>query len=201
MTKKQAQIYQFKITLRDIQPAIWRRIQVPDSYTFWDLHVAIQDSMGWTDTHLHNFTVIDPKVMTKVQIGMPDPGYDDGTLPGWDQKISSYFYSSDHKADYVYDFGDNWLHEVRLEKVRGKSPDKQYPICVAGERACPPEDVGSVPGYEEFLKAISYPNHKYHREMLEWIGRPFDPEHFKPEEVIFDDPKQRLKDASQFGMF
>lgn len=144
--KDQKNIYQFKITLEGIKPPIWRRIQVPESYSFWDLHVAIQDSMGWEDYHLHEFNILNPKTGIKDNIGLPsdDWGDDKTVIPGWKTPISSYFSALNKKAAYEYDFGDSWDHKVALEKILPFEFGVQYPRCLAGERACPPEDCGGI---------------------------------------------------------
>jgi len=190
-------VYQFKITLKGIRPPIWRRIQVPENYTFWDLHVAIQDSMGWEDYHLHEFEIFDPSKGLKVNIGIP-PGelgvsFEKETLPGWKERISDYFSMENRRAVYVYDFGDNWEHEIVLEKILPREEGVDYPVCIGGKRACPPEDCGGIWGYEEFLEAIADPDHELHDEMLEWVGGEFDPERFDPEEVVFEDPDRRRR--------
>ena len=84
---------------------------------------------------------------------------------------------------YEYDFGDSWQHEIVLEKTLESEPDVAYPRCIDGARACPPEDVGGIWGYAEFLEAISDPNHENHDEMVEWVGGEFDPEKFSVDEV------------------
>ncbi|HUL36518.1 MAG TPA: plasmid pRiA4b ORF-3 family protein [Thermodesulfobacteriota bacterium] len=195
MKKKFGRVFQFKITLKDIKPPIWRRIQVPESYTFWDLHVAIQDAMGWFDSHLHRFEILNPSRGMEEEIGIPDEEceWDTVTLPGWKQKITDYFSMKNTKSEYVYDFGDNWEHIVKLEKILPRLERVKYPICIGGKRACPPEDSGGPWGYEEFLEAIMNPKHREHEEMLDWVGGNFDPEHFDIEEVEFENPNQRLK--------
>ena len=195
MKKNFSQVYQFKIALRDSKPPVWRRVQVPETYTFWDLHVAIQDSMGWSDYHLHEFEILHPTSKRKVRMGFPDEDFGRDILPNWKQKISDYFSLENKKSDYLYDFGDNWEHAIELEKILPREKSIRYPICIKGKRACPPEDCGGVWGYEEFLEAIEDPKHEEHEEMLMWIGGKFDPEHFNPEEVHFDDPDKRLKIA------
>lgn len=195
MKKKFDRVYQFKIVLKDIKPPIWRRIQVPETYTFWDFHVAIQDVMGWEDYHLHEFEMINPFIGEKVRIGLPHGDYDWSreTLPGWKQKISEYFSMENRLAIYTYDFGDNWEHIIKLEKIIPRKVNTEYPVCIAGERACPPEDCGGPWGYEEFLRIIRNPKHKEHKEMLKWIGDKFDPERFDLKEIKFDDPDKRKK--------
>ncbi|MDH4028917.1 MAG: plasmid pRiA4b ORF-3 family protein, partial [Nitrospirota bacterium] len=109
MKKAFDKVYQFKITLKEVKPPIWRRIQVPDIYSFWDLHVAIQDSMGWTDTHLHHFEILNPSKGLMEEIGIPDEDYiDKSILAGWKHKIAKYFTSDNNKGNYLYDYGDGW---------------------------------------------------------------------------------------------
>ena len=108
--------YQFKITLGEILPPIWRRIQVPAKYSFWDLHVALQDSIGWLDYHLHMFRFRKPHKKAVVEIGIPGDEMDDNiTLPGWEISIGDYFTEPGNVALYEYDFGDIWEHELLLE--------------------------------------------------------------------------------------
>lgn len=190
------QVYQFKITLKDINPLVWRRIQVPETYSFWDLHVAIQDAMGWEDYHLHDFEIFHPTTGEKVRIGIPsddDEFYELEIIPEQKQKIADWFSMENKVAEYTYDFGDNWEHKIKLEKILPRDKNIQYPICIAGKRACPPEDCGGPPGYEYFLDAIQDPNHEEHESMLRWVGGEFDPEHFDKNEVVFDDPDERLE--------
>ena len=196
MKRKFTNVYQFRIDLADIRPPIWRRIQVPEAYTFWDLHVAIQDSMGWLDYHLHEFEIMDPSSREKCKIGIPDEefGYEK-VFPGWRRKIADYFSLENPKAKYVYDFGDYWVHNLKLEKILPREKGVKYPRCIKGKRACPPEDCGGTGGYEEFLEAIMNPKHEEHEEMLRWIGGEFDPEYFDPKEVVFEDPDKRFKIA------
>jgi hypothetical protein len=197
MAKKTLNIFQFKVTLAGVKPAIWRRIQVPEDYSFWDLHVAIQDAMGWEDCHLHEFKMVNSKNQEELRIGIPDDDFDwsRATLPGWEIPIADYFTMDNRSATYVYDFGDGWRHRIRLERIEQAQPGFEYPGCVAGARACPPEDVGGTWGYEALIRAIKDPNHNDHERMLEWMGRSFDPEHFNPEEVQFNDPKERWQSA------
>jgi len=195
MKKQYNQVYQFKITLKGIKPPIWRRIQVPETYTFWDLHVAIQDAMGWIDYHLHEFELVNPATGLAVNIGIPGEDFDREVLPDWKQNIADYFSMENRTASYVYDFGDNWEHKIQLEKILPREKGVKYPVCIKGKRACPPEDCGGIWGYEELLEIIRNPEHEEHEEMLEWLGGEFDPEDFDVEEVSFADPDKRRKMA------
>ena len=197
MKKKFDNVYQFKITLKGSKPPIWRKIQVPENYTFWDLHVAIQDAMGWSDYHLHVFEMFDPSTGLMLNIGIPDKEGDSDDLPGWKYKIADYFSIENQSALYTYDFGDDWEHKIELEKILPRDKNIKYPLCIAGKQACPPEDCGGVWEYEEFLEAIKNPKHKEHKEMLEWIGGDSDPEYFDIKEVEFDNPKERLKNIDK----
>lgn len=194
MKRKSDHILQFKIVLKSIKPPIWRRIQVPAVYTFRDFHVAIQDAMGWTDSHLHEFNVSDPIYDARVRIGIPDEEFPERkTLPEEEQTIAAWFTQENSSADYLYDFGDDWEHEVRMEKIMAVEPDVRYPRCTAGRRACPPEDCGGVVGYERILEILSDAHHMEYAEMLEWVGEDFDPERFEPKGALFSDSATRLK--------
>jgi len=191
-------IYQFKIELKIIEPAIWRRIVVPATYSFWDLHVAIQDSMGWLDSHLHAFRIANPKTGNIDEIGIPndDPFIDELIfLPGWELRISDYFIQPGDQCEYQYDFGDNWEHEVILEGVLLKEPKAKYPKCIGGARACPPEDCGGAHGYQEMLEIVRSPSHEEHKSMMEWLGGKYDPKAFNSNKVHFDNPKKRWRIA------
>lgn len=188
-------VFQFRVTLNEVRPPVWRRIQVPHTYTFWDLHVAIQDAMGWTDSHLHEFQMRLGAGERELRIGLPDDDddriYDYQVLPGWEVPIARLFTLVSRSAAYIYDFGDYWRHSIKLERILPRDSGISYPACIGGKRACPPEDCGGSWGYETFLEAISDPAHERHYEMLEWVGGEFDPAAFVPEEVDFDDPDER----------
>jgi len=169
-------LYQFKITLKDFRPSIWRRIQVKNC-TLDKLHERIQTSMGWTNSHLHQFEINGERYGDPVLL---DDGYDDfycvDTIV---TKISEIVPKDGSRFGFIYqyDFGDNWEHEVVFEGCLRADPGQRYPLCLEGERSCPPEDVGGVWGYKEYLEALADPNHEQHQEFLDWRG-PFDPEEF-----------------------
>ncbi len=188
---------QFRIELEDITPAIWRVIQVPADYNFWDLHVAIQDAMGWLNYHLHYFE-IKPKHKRELRrIGIPDfeePHESFPIDPGWEIAIDSIFKDLGSSATYLYDFGDSWKHKVTLDGYMHKYKNQSYPMCVNGRRACPPEDCGGVPGYMHLLEVLGDKQNPEYNEMREWAGD-YDPETFNPEEVVFSDPQKRWRKA------
>ena len=192
-------VLQLRISLVGIVPPIWRRIQIPSTYSFWDLHVAIQDAMGWLDSHLHAFRFPDLREGTLVQIGIPDDEYGSGqgTLPGWEIHVEDYLHEVSPVAVYEYDFGDGWIHVVQLEARLAARREQSYPVCLAGERKCPPEDCGGIPGYELLLEAIADPDHPEHDSLLHWVGGNYDVEEFQASDVAFDDPQARRNDAFQ----
>jgi len=195
--KKFKHVYQFKITLKHIRPPIWRRIQVPEIYSFWDLHIAIVDCMPWADYHLHSFTIRHPTLMLTEEIGIPDDDFEDEfkIVPGWKLDIAPYFTFKNSTAKYLYDYGDSWEHTIKLEKIFPREKGVAYPRCIGGRRACPPEDCGGTGGYGDLLETLSNPQSKQYKEMLEWVGGSFDPEAFSPEQVRFDDPDRRWQYA------
>lgn len=188
-------IYQFKVSLSGIKPEIWRRIQVPEEYTFWGLHVAIQDAMGWLDYHLHAFHASD-EVIAEVEIGIPDPdGFDEReVLPGWEVPLPAFFMDVGQEMLYVYDFGDDWAHKILFEGIL-LGDKKKYPRLLDGKRACPPEDCGGIYGYKDLVKAMKDKKHEEHERFVEWLGRVYEPANFKKSEVTFDDPRERFKIA------
>lgn len=182
-------VLQFKITLLEIEPPIWRRIQVPANYTFWDLHVAIQDAMGWQNEHLHDFRIPQPDG-SSLYIGIPDEDSPmlHNELAGWEVKVRRYLAHPGDEVLYVYDFGDMWKHSVVLGGILPAEPGQTYPRCLEGACACPPEDCGGSYGYERLLKAIANPKHERRQELLRRVGGSFDPEAFLPQNVTFQDP-------------
>jgi hypothetical protein len=181
-SKTQACVYELRITLREIRPPIWRLIQVADALRLSRLHDVLQTVIGWTDSHLHRFEK-DGK-----HWGVPEHGEDDGMeiIDESRATIGAVLTTPGDSMLYVYDFGDNWRHNVTLEKIL-PAAETVRPVCLAGERHCPPEDVGGVPGYAEFLGVIFEPGHEEYEQYVGWargpsplnrsVGR-FQPEEF-----------------------
>lgn len=192
------ELMRFRVTLSGVRPPVWRRIEVPASDSFWDLHVAVQDAMGWLDCHLHLFEVQNPKSGDLDEIGVPDPDAfmgDPDCLPGWQVPIADYFRAVGTTARYEYDFGDYWIHKIKLEAIEPLQANVRYPRCTGGKRACPPEDCGGPHRYDQLGRILADPKHEEHDSMVEWVGESFDPEAFSPAEVIFDDPRDRWQFA------
>jgi hypothetical protein len=159
------------ISLDRIEPAIWRRVEVPLTLTLKGLHDVIQTLMGWQGYHLHEFRIGDDRY------GSPDPEFDWGRKIRSDKstRLGALIDKGVMSFAYVYDFGDNWEHTIKVEAVADADPAFEYPRFLAGERRGPPEDVGGLDGYLEFVKAATRPRHREHRQVLEWYGGPYDP--------------------------
>ncbi|QUL98642.1 MAG: plasmid pRiA4b ORF-3 family protein [Candidatus Fermentithermobacillus carboniphilus] len=170
-------VYQFKVTLKDIRPPIWRRFQVPNSITLYKLHLVLQEVMGWFNCHLYEF------IIRSITYGDPDPEYGQTDFNSRRVRLWQVISKPRSSFTYVYDFGDDWRHQVILEKVIPSAEELRYAVCLAGARACPPEDCGGPCGYERLLEIISNPEHEEYHEMIEWLGGGFDPEVFDLYEV------------------
>ena len=175
-------IYELRITLQEIRPPIWRLIQIPSTLRLCCLHDVLQAVMGWTDSHLHQFEK-DGKYW-----GVPEH-YEEVDIDIIDErrtKISAIMKAEGGSVLYVYDLGDDWRHEVVLEKILPGPHTTLRPVCLSGERHCPPEDVGGTPGYEEFLQVIFEPRHQEYEQSVRWAGGPSAltqvAERFQPEE-------------------
>jgi hypothetical protein len=181
-------IYQLKITLKGVKPPIWRRIQVPGEISLSQLHEILQTVMGWHNYHLYAFKA------DGTEYGEPDPDYGLDLRNARTAKLNRIAPGPGSKLRYQYDFGDDWQHEILVEKVLPPEPGTQYPICLAGRRACPPEDCGGFWGYAQLLEALRDPAHPEHESLQEWVGGYFDPEAFDLEAV-----NQALRFRSRAG--
>jgi hypothetical protein len=198
MIERRRDLLKIRVELSGILPPIWREILVPATYSFWDLHVGIQDAMGWLDYHLHEFRIKDRGPGNPTIIGIPpEELWEDQpeVLPGWEIPVTGYLFQPGDQAEYEYDFGDGWLHLVALVSVEPREKGKRYPQCIAGARACPPEDCGGVHGYHELLEALLDPAHPEHEALSQWIPVGWGPELFKPDKVRFDNPRHRWENA------
>ncbi len=176
-----SKILELEITLQDTKPKIWRRVLVPDSLNFRELHYVIQFAMGWTNSHLHQFIV----GRHDRNIGMPfDDGFDDAEMEdGRNVIIRELLNAPKDKIKYEYDFGDGWEHLLEVKKVHEPEPGQTYPRLIGGAMACPPEDCGGVWGYAEIVEAMKKKSTKRYEELLEWLGGEFDAEEFDVDEI------------------
>lgn len=164
---------QLKVTLTGSKPPIWRRIRVSESMLLADLHTVIQIAMGWENDHLHEFEIKGIRY-SEVDDDPESAVRDSGSSTLRDLKLRR----KSQKFSYHYDFGDNWRHEVVVESVDPVDPSESLPVCLAGKRACPPEDCGGIYGYYRLLEVLSNPTHPEHDEVAEWVEESFDPSAF-----------------------
>ena len=177
---KTKNIYQLKIVLCNVRPPIWRRLLVEDT-TLDKLADYIQIAMGWLGGHLHGFYIHGERY------GIADPDWGaDWMIDESGVRLSNVIYPGDKKFIFDYDFGDGWELDVLIEKILPAEKGRQYPVCIKGKRACPPEDVGGPWSYGEFLEAIGDRSNPRHEELLEWTGGSFDPEAFDLDEINND---------------
>ncbi len=184
-------VYQLRITLKRIQPPIWRQVQVPMDFRLDQLHTLIQWVMGWYDYHLHEFEWPATTRGSQPNRRFGPPEIMDGFLNDEAEDESKVTLGeicphTDDKLAYVYDFGDDWIHEIKVQKILSAQTREHYPLCLKGKRACPPEDCGGPWGYEHLLEVLSDPDDEEHEELLDWVGEDFDPENFDLEAVTKD---------------
>jgi len=187
-------VFQLKLTLRYIKPPIWRRVLVPDNILLGDLHYIIYPAMGWGGFHMHCFRfgggfnpVEYAGTMTVEDCGSHIRHEDSVSLAQMIKRRGQTF-------SYEYDFGDGWQHEIKVEKVLTFDPTMRLPVCLAGERACPPEDCGGVPGYYHVLEVLKEASTSEQKQFREWVGL-YDPEHFDLEAV---NRRLQPKDVTEF---
>jgi len=189
-------VYQLKVTLLETDPPIWRRIQVPEYYTFYDLHVAIQNAMGWTDSHLHEFEIADETRKRGIRcIECPyctEDIEEEDFLLTTEVPLKDYLNKAGNGVLYRYDFGDSWEHDVLLEGIFKREPNIKYPRCLDGELACPAEDCGGIPGYYDCIEAVKKRDNR--NGLLTWLDG-WKPDRFNTKDVKFENPRTRLKDT------
>lgn len=170
----QALALQLRIALRHIEPPIWRRLLVPEHLQLSQLHNILQGAMGWTNSHLHEFDIggLSYGPMDAEARAMGYPAFDEKRV-----RLSDFKRRAGITFTYIYDLGDNWEHDVEIEDFVAVV-NEDVPKVLEGARKCPPEDVGSVDGYMDFLEAVLDRSHEEHQAMLTWVGGQFDPEAF-----------------------
>ncbi|MDR3630198.1 MAG: plasmid pRiA4b ORF-3 family protein [Desulfocapsaceae bacterium] len=184
--EKPAPLYQLKISLAFTDPLIWRRVQVPGQMSIARLHDIFQFCMGWKDLHAHRFLIgkvfYAPSDDVDLWAKTGERNESEYRLTALEPDIKFCF-------TYLYDFGDGWEHQIDCEERIAAADGPGHPVLLAGEHACPPENVGGVPGYEEFLTIINAPQHTHHRRMAQWLGA----DHFDPAYLDIDGINAALK--------
>jgi hypothetical protein len=170
-----------RIELEDIEPLIWRRVALPTLMSLKDVHGVIQATMGWLDCHLWQFEA----KRRKYGLLIPDdPEWNERITDAAKTKLSSLVTDGVTDMTYVYDMGDNWQHRIIIEKLTPAEPGTKYPQFLGGERRCPPEDCGGVPGYYEFLTNIASKQAKKRKAALDWYGGPYDLDDIGEKQIV-----------------
>ena len=178
MAKEPRKKYQIKIGLKGARPPIWRRLFIVDSVSLPKLHAVIQAVMGWHNCHLHQF------IARGLYYGTPDPDDDFAeTLDENKYRLNQFLKREKDTIVYEYDFGDSWEHQITLEKVLPFDPAETLPSCIKGKGACPPEDVGGIYAFQDFVAALNDPTHPEHDTYLEWVGSEYDPQFFNLDQI------------------
>ena len=167
-------VHRLKITLRGVKPPVWRRIEVGSGITLGELSPMLEGVMGWYGGHLHAFDV------DGNDYSPPDPDWDSDDLDENECRLGDVLPTVGAKMRWDYDFGDGWQHNVVVEAIRPAESGLTYPLCIAGKRACPPEDCGGSWGYAEILRALRDPNHPDREDFLAMVSPGFDPAKFNP---------------------
>ena len=183
-TNHEKMIYSLKVTLDESQPEVWRKILVPGKFNLEKLHFVIQIVMGWENSHLHEFEIKGKRYINPDD----DPDGMEGFPPSFSEKkvkIAEVLNPSD-SFKYLYDFGDGWAHTIFVEELNSPNDIFNYPLCVSGANACPPEDCGGIYGYENLLKNLKDKKLEEHNSSMRWIGGQFDPHSFDANRVNRD---------------
>lgn len=169
-TQSHSRILELRITLRDIEPEVWRQVLVPDDFSLDEFHRVLQESFGWMDYHLYSFR------LDGVEYEAPDEEAEgrDATQT----TLASLALQAESALEYTYDFGDDWVHDIRLVAVHPRNPDVSYPRCVDGGRAGPPEDAGGPLGYADLLRSLADPTDPEFLASRTWVGAHFHPDTF-----------------------
>ncbi|KAG4074275.1 hypothetical protein HA402_008684 [Bradysia odoriphaga] len=196
MSKSKPTIHQFKIELLDTQPTVWRQVYVPSTFDMSDLHGALVDAMGWEDYHFHVFKVLNLKTKRTDFVGRPIEHLKKGPVDGQTVPLTNYFTKPGHTAEYWYDFGDRWEHRVLLQKVLPAEDGINYPVCINGRMACPPEDCGGTDGYNKIVQVLKNKAHPEYASTVDWLKTShnradFDVDVFRPGNVRFRPKEQR----------
>lgn len=163
-------VHQLRVTLLDVEPAVWRRLHVEANVSLERLHTVLQKAMGWQNAHLYEFEVRGRRY------GVPDPEEPEYKVePVWKITLREAAPVEGTSFRYVYDLGDHWEHELVVEQIQAAKEPFRHPVCLAGERRCPPEDCGAL---RVTRSCCRDPDHPEHKERREWLGRRFDPEAF-----------------------
>lgn len=168
--------YQIYIELQEIEPKIWRRIELNPNIFLDDFHRIVQTAMGWTNSHLHEF-VAGRRRFAPAEFEV------ERAVDSRRFKLTDILNLERPMITYEYDFGDGWMHTIKLEKINLLDKKLSNPVCISGARCCPPEDVGGISGYQQMLEVLKDPDNDEYESYKEWLGYIYDPEYLNPEDI------------------
>lgn len=158
-------VLQVLIELDGVEPTVWRRVLIPETYFWSDLHPVLQAAMGWGMEHEHEFLLEEKN------------GHEaEAEVVGESRIIDTV--KVDETFEYLYDPEDHWRHRVTIESIVPRNKLMEYPVCIGGENACPPEECGGAKGYADLLECLADPTAEDHANVMEWVGGFFDPTGF-----------------------
>ena len=177
--------YQFKIQLKNIKnPTVWRRVEVPATFTFDELHIVIQMAFNWDNCHLYMFNPKGYGSKPVISIENEDD-WEKPDMNALETSLSEIINTEKQTYVYIYDFGDDWTHSITLEKIIDKTIT--IPVCLAGKGKSPFEDCGGAWGYEDLKQILTDPSNKEYKEMRKWYGfkknQIFNPDEFDIDET------------------
>lgn len=170
-------VFELRVELERTEPVVWRQLVAPETLTFYELHHAIQIAFGWRNYHLYSFNMDDQA------IGNPDLVEDEEIINDKTIFINQVFQKKGDVLQYEYDFGDGWMHKITVEAINPNDAEIKNTVCIDGRMACPPEDCGGIPGYENLKEAMKDKKHPEHDDLIMWLGKSFDPEEFYLQKV------------------
>lgn len=191
-----SKILQLKITLKGTEPAVFRTVQIPSTINFLDLHYIIQVVMLWENSHLHEFKFKDYRISQLFEEN--DEDWAEGVIDSRDVIVGDVISKGD-KLIYEYDFGDSWIHEIKVEKELPNVPEMFFPRCIDGAMQSPPEDCGGIYGFQNLVELMNGEKNDEYEEMVEWLGEPFDPTEFDMDMIneiladLFREKKKKKK--------
>lgn len=189
--KSMDRVFEIRIELKDTVPIVWRELVVPETLTFYEFHHAIQISFGWENYHLYSF---DAKGQSYGNLDLLE---DVDTINDKSIFINQLLQKEQDTINYEYDFGDGWVHNIELKKIKPHTSKVNLPIVIDGAKASPPEDCGGVHGFENLKNVMKNPKDLEYKELVRWLGKPFDPNEFNIQHIN-EDLKKLKKHIAEY---
>lgn len=200
---KKYKYYEIKVSIRGTHPPVWRRLQIPEGITFHELNAIIQLAFDWCGYHAYNFEVGGTLHEKGIFIELSELDYGWGfyeTKDSEKEKIDKYF-KEYKRIKYTYDFGDDWIHDIIIEKTIETDKKLVNPVCIKAKMADLPEDCGGPWGYERLLAILADKKHERYKDMKEWIDGVIINWHDDREYIDIEEINKRLEDYKKHAKF